>query len=58
MGLTVWDPHACLSRLPNLLILISGLDIILASFVCVCVCMYTRMLSHVQIFASPWTVPC
>ena len=39
-------------------ILIPGLDITLASFVCVCVCVCvcTQMLSHVRLFVSPWTV--
>ena len=26
--------------------------------VCVCVCVYAHQLSHVKIFATPWTVAC
>ena len=34
------------------------LDTMLYFYVCVCMCAHTQLLSHVQLFAAPWTVAC
>ena len=55
-----WDPSSMVCAL-HVLYLNLTLQLEINCIVCVCVCIHThvvQLLSHVQLFATPWTVAC